>query len=322
MKALSLSGGGSKGAFTGGMLQYMKIEKGMEFDIYSGTSTGTLLQTLTSLNKFDLLKEAYTSITLDDIYKISPFKQGNDPENPKINLAGLLKMHFVKKEPTFGDSSNLRDLIAKFFPEELFEESLAAGKTLIAAVSNLDTAKTETYSSRDVSYEEFCDWTWISCNAVPFTSLVKRNDMYYADGGFTEHMPIRKLIEMGATDITAITTKPLVYKPANKELGRNPLSLLSRMIDVLLWEASERDLEVVKKMALEKDVTLKVYYMPRTLTDNSMYFDKELMSKWWDEGFEHAKELFDGNKTSTKHKEAKKCCVTHKFKKAKRVIKS
>ena len=249
MRGLSLSGGGSKGAFTGGMLQYMKMVAGKEYDIYSGTSTGTLLQTLTSINEFDLLKEAYTSITLDDIYKVSPFKASDDPENPKINIMGILKMHFLEKEPTFGDSHGLKELIHKFFPKELYDKSLDMGKNLIAAVSNFDTAQTEVYSSKELGkdgYEEFCDWTWISCNAVPFTSLVKRNGMYYADGGFTEHMPIRRLIEMGATEIDAINTKPAVYKPVSSDLGRNPLSLLERMIDVLLWEASERDLEVVK----------------------------------------------------------------------------
>ena len=313
IRGLSLSGGGAKGAFVGGMLEYMKMEKGMDFDLYSGTSTGTLLQTLTSINRFDLLKEGYTSITSDDIYEISPFKEGKDPENPKINILGLLKMHFIEKEPTFGDSSKLKELITRFFPKELFDESLAMGKTLIAAVSNLDTAQTETYLSTETTYEEFCDWSWISCNAVPFTSLVKRNDMYYADGGFTEHIPIRKLIEMGATEITAITTKTLDYKPVSKDFGRNPLSLLSRMIDVLLWESSERDLEVVKQMALEKDVTLNIYYMPRNLTDNSMYFDKALMTQWWNEGYEHAKELFDGHKNSSKSMMAKQCVKNYKL---------
>ena len=201
--------------------------------------------------------------------------------------------------------------------------SLDMGKNLIAAVSNFDTAQTEVYSSKELGkdgYEEFCDWTWISCNAVPFTSLVKRNGMYYADGGFTEHMPIRRLIEMGATEIDAINTKPAVYKPVSSDLGRNPLSLLERMIDVLLWEASERDLEVVKDMALERDVKLNIYYMPRTLTDNSMYFDKDIMTKWWDEGYEHAKLLFDGNKNDLNVINVrKKCCVNHTFKKGKKL---
>jgi NTE family protein len=314
MKALILSGGGSKGAYVGGMLEYMKLVDGREYELYLGTSTGTLLQTLTSINRFDKLKEAYTSITLDDIYRVSPFKPGKDPENPKINLWGILNMHFLHKEPTFGDSNGLKDLIYRFFPKDLYDQTLDSGKILVAAVTNMDKAMTEHYSSKELGkegYSEFVDWTWISCNAVPFTSLVKRNEMYYADGGFTEHIPIRKAIEMGATHIDAISTKPMIYAPINKDLGRNPLRLLERMIDILLWESAERDMEVVKNMALKYDVTLNIYHMPRTLTDNSMYFDKDVMTKWWDEGYEYAKELF-GNK----NKEfIASNCIHKKFKK-------
>ena len=45
---------------------------------------------------------------------------------------------------------------------------------------------------------------------------------------------------------------------------------------------AHEDIEVVQKMALENDVKLNIYYMPYKLTDNSMYFDKEVMSEWWD----------------------------------------
>ena len=317
MKALCLSGGGSKGAFVGGMLEYMKLVLKKDYDLYLGTSTGTLLQTLTSLNMFNRLKEAYTSISLSDIYKTSPFKPSKDPENPKINLIGILKMLFIEKKSTFGDSSGLKNLIYNFYPKNLYERTIKNNKNLIVAVSNMDTAKTELYSSKELGingYDDFVFWTWVSCNAVPFTSLVKRNGYHYADGGFTEHVPIRRAIELGATEIDVITTKPFKYNPIKNNIDRNPLSLIERMVDVMLWESAERDIEVVKKMSLEKDVKLNIYYMPRTLTDNSMYFDKNVMSSWWDEGYKHAKQLFNDKDK----KLSKKCCHVHKFKKSKR----
>ena len=43
MRALVISGGGSKGAFAGGVAQYLMQENGCEYDILIGSSTGSLL---------------------------------------------------------------------------------------------------------------------------------------------------------------------------------------------------------------------------------------------------------------------------------------
>ena len=57
MKALVISGGGSKGAFAGGIAQYLIEEKKKDYDLFVGTSTGSLMLTHLSLGKLDELKE-------------------------------------------------------------------------------------------------------------------------------------------------------------------------------------------------------------------------------------------------------------------------
>ena len=42
-KALVISGGGSKGAFAGGVAEYLLKEKNNTYDIFLGTSTGSLM---------------------------------------------------------------------------------------------------------------------------------------------------------------------------------------------------------------------------------------------------------------------------------------
>jgi len=42
-KALVISGGGSKGAFAGGLAQYLIEEERQNYDLFMGTSTGSLL---------------------------------------------------------------------------------------------------------------------------------------------------------------------------------------------------------------------------------------------------------------------------------------
>ena len=56
-KALVISGGGSKGAFAGGVAEYLLKEKKNTYDIFLGTSTGSLMVSHLALGKIDALKK-------------------------------------------------------------------------------------------------------------------------------------------------------------------------------------------------------------------------------------------------------------------------
>jgi len=67
MKALVISGGGSKGAFAGGVAQYLIEDRKRDYDLYLGTSTGSLLIPHLALNKARKIKEIYTSVNQNSI---------------------------------------------------------------------------------------------------------------------------------------------------------------------------------------------------------------------------------------------------------------
>ena len=48
--------------------------------------------------------------------------------------------------------------------------------------------------------------------------------------------------------------------------------------------------ETVVQLAKDEDVVINFYYTPRRLTNNSLVFDKEIMTGWWDEGYHYAKD--------------------------------
>ena len=68
MKALVISGGGSKGAFAGGVAQFLIQEAGNKYDIFVGTSTGSLLISHLALSKLDKIKEIYSNVNQDSIF--------------------------------------------------------------------------------------------------------------------------------------------------------------------------------------------------------------------------------------------------------------
>lgn len=74
MRALVLSGGGSKGAFTAGVTKYLLRDQGMEFDIAVGNSTRSLVGGPALLEgEHDYLSNIYVSVSDSDIFKNSFF---------------------------------------------------------------------------------------------------------------------------------------------------------------------------------------------------------------------------------------------------------
>jgi predicted acylesterase/phospholipase RssA len=73
-KALVISGGGSKGAFAGGVAQYLMKERGNDYDLFLGTSTGSLMVSHLSLGMLDELKTLYTNVNQQSIFSNNPFR--------------------------------------------------------------------------------------------------------------------------------------------------------------------------------------------------------------------------------------------------------
>ena len=73
MRALVISGGGSKGAFAGGVAQYLIEDLHKDYDLYLGTSTGSLLVSHLALQKVEKIKEIYTSVNQNSIFSNCPF---------------------------------------------------------------------------------------------------------------------------------------------------------------------------------------------------------------------------------------------------------
>ncbi|HLW33038.1 MAG TPA: patatin-like phospholipase family protein, partial [Aequorivita sp.] len=115
MRALVISGGGSKGAFAGGVAQYLIDEMNLDYDLFVGTSTGSLLISHLALDKVSKIKTAFTSVNQNSIFSSCPFTIKRDKfggQQIGINHITVLK-NFIKGKKTFGESFNLRKLIEK-----------------------------------------------------------------------------------------------------------------------------------------------------------------------------------------------------------------
>jgi len=288
LKALVISGGGSKGAFAGGVAQYLIEQEGRDYDMYLGTSTGSLLIPHLAAHDIGKLYDIYTHVNQHSIFNINPFvvKKKGDREYVSINYFNTV-LQFIKRKRTFGESKNLRKNIKENFTKEEYDRIRATKEDVIVTVTNLSKNRAEYKSIKDFSYEEFCDWIWISCNLVPFMSLATKDGFEYADGGLACVVPIREAILRGATEVDAIIleSENLEY---NKVLGKNPFSLMINLFGHLSDQVEKGDIAIGRLAAKHRNVKLNLYFTPTKLTENSLIFNKQLMETWWQQGYHYA----------------------------------
>jgi predicted patatin/cPLA2 family phospholipase len=293
MRALVISGGGSKGAFGGGVAQYLLQAKGHKYDILIGSSTGSLLIPHLALGEVDKIHRIYTNVDMNKIFDINPFvvKHKDDVDVVSINHFNVL-LQFFKRKRTFGESYKLRKYIKKNFTLKEFSQLKALGCDIVVTVTNLSKNEVEYKSIKDFEYVDFCDWIWISCNYIPFMSLVEKDNNEYGDGGFSSLVPIREAINRGATEIDVVILETEV-QILPKEIGKNPFSLMIDLFQILLNQVEKHDISIGKLAAKNKNVKLNLYYTPTQLTNNALIFNKNKMKLWWIQGYEYAKNKSD-----------------------------
>ena len=289
MRALIISGGGSKGAFAGGVAQYLIENKKLEYDLFIGTSTGSLLVSHLALKKVEEIKELYTNVTQKDIFNVCPFyiKRKRGIETIGINHFNVLR-NILSGSKTFGESYNLKKLIRSHVTEESFNALKALKADVVVTVSNLSLNQVEYKSVKDFDYEEFMEWVWISCNYTPFMSLVKKDGCEYADGGLGSMVPIEEAISRGATVVDAVILQTEVTQ-LNRMPSLNAFSLLTNMFAFMLDRIEYQNIRIGKFVASNQNAIINFYYTPTVLTTNSLVFNKDKMTSWWKSGFDFAK---------------------------------
>ncbi|MDF0717356.1 patatin-like phospholipase family protein [Muricauda sp. 334s03] len=289
MRALVISGGGSKGAFAGGVAQFLIEEAKHDYDLFVGTSTGSLLISHLALNKLDKIKHIYSNVDQDSIFNNCPFiiKKKHGIETIAINHWNVIK-NFIKGKKTFGESENLRKLIRRSITIEEFNELKQGKMDVVVTVSNLSLNQVEYKSINNCTYDEFIDWIWISSNYTPFMSLAKKNGCEYADGGLGTLVPIEEALNRGATEVDVVVLHTEVNH-LNRMSSKNPFDLITTIFGFMLDRIENQNIRIGKLVANQKDAIINFYYTPTVLTTNSLVFNKERMTLWWKRGYLYAK---------------------------------
>ncbi len=290
MKALVISGGGSKGAYAGGIAQYLIEEKKNEYELFLGTSTGSLMLTHLALGKVEELRDIYSNVDQHTIFSSCPFKiktyKGHVTVG--INHFNTLK-NILRGSKTFGESYHLKEMIDRTVTDQYLQAVKDSHKRLLVTVSNLTLNQVEFKGLDEHSFDDFRDFIWASSNFVPFMSLLIKDSYEYADGGFANMVPIQEAIQQGATEIDAIILETEGTQ-LNRMPSRNPFSLITNLFNYMQIHIEKYNISIGKLEARHQHVKLNLYYTPAVLTTNTLVFRKEKMRQWWDDGFKYADE--------------------------------
>ena len=112
-------------------------------------------------------------IDMDKIFNVNPFivKNKNGMDIVTINHLNVI-WQFLKRKRTFGESKRLLKYIKKSFTVTDFEQLKALKTDILITFTNLSKNEAEYKSIHECTYDEFCEWIWISSNYIPFMSLV------------------------------------------------------------------------------------------------------------------------------------------------------
>ena len=238
--ALVISGGGSKGAFAVGALSYIhqNVRPIDQFDIYCGTSTGSLIVPLAAIGELAVLEKLYTTTRQADV----------------LNMGGIANL---LRSVSLHDATPLKRLIEANLTDAHYNRLVLSGKPVMLATICLQTEQLVHFATQPVATSTAYDVQRIgsaadlrramlasSCQPVFMQPVEWRPGAVpvrqYVDGGVRELTPLQAAIDNGAQTIIAITNSPDQI-PADNRLISKATGMLERTIDLFSEDVSDND---------------------------------------------------------------------------------
>lgn len=309
MKALVLSGGGSKGAFEVGVLRYLHDHEKIEYDIFAGVSvgalnacylaTGSMEETLPILEKV-WFKEVKGNTSIRKQYLLwymvgcvigtSLLSLGTLISAilsaplaftiilGLITLASLyLPYYFLTTVRSVYRTGPLRKIVKKYLDLEKLRTS---GKKLLVGGVAYETGE---YRYADEQNPNIVNWIMASSAFPVFFPLEKIEGLNWTDGGLTNVVPLYDALENGATEIDVILTGPRGETPEN-EYG--VLAQLERALDLMTREIVRNDI-----LFLDKTIKIRVFEPEKKFSYSSLKFDPKHVRETYEHGLKVAEKV-------------------------------
>jgi NTE family protein len=237
-RALVLAGGGSKGAFEVGAIDYLVRENGLDFNIYLGTSVGALNAGVLAQSynyrelcqQANLLKELWLNIKgYRSIYR--------------KNLLGVFSLLYRN---SLYNPEGLKHLIKEYIdPERLFKNRTRFLKVATVAVESGELLYAD---NRTPEYrKDILSYILASASIPLFFPAVKINGKNWYDGGLRDMTPLGAVFREQPDEIVVVLTFPIDQKLAPVLSPAKPqgaLGSILRALEIMSNEISANDLQL------------------------------------------------------------------------------
>lgn len=246
MRALVLSGGGSRGAFQAGVVRAL-AERGARWDVIAGVSVG-------ALNAAFLAQHA-RSETLTAARELRTFwdnVRGNESVYRRWTPFG--KLHSLWRGSLYSTEPLARTVATNLDPEKLRRSDV---KLLVGAVC-LETGE---YRYVDGGTPDIREWV-LASSAFPVAFPPRVIDgRHWIDGGVRDITPITDVLALGPDEIDVVLTAPLGEPMGSMPIRqtRNALHVALRSAYLMSDEVFNGDLDRVPEADRLK---LRIYAPP------------------------------------------------------------
>ncbi|REC32541.1 hypothetical protein CF160_08895 [Enterococcus pseudoavium] len=243
---LVLGGGGARGAYQIGVWKAL-LEKGVQFDVITGTSVGGLNGALIAQGDYNQAVTLWEEIETDKVLDIT-FKEVETLDfsaqiaQLRTFIRTSLRQHGVSAEP-------LRGLLK----ERLDWQKIRASCPLKVATTKVPAFQEVVILLNECSKREMIDWLLASAAFFPMMAMVKIKDDLYVDGGYRNNLPVDIALESPITELIVLDVHgPGIDKKYQLPAGVVELKLASpwSLGDLLLFQ-SDRSAENIDLGYLE-----------------------------------------------------------------------
>lgn len=206
MKALVLSGGGSKGSYQIGVWKALR-KLHIKPEIVTGTSIGAVNGIMIVQNQFHKAQRLWENLNFEQLFNVD---LENETDKKEVYLTYIKE--FIKNK---GMST---DKIENFINEAINTKKFYNSKINYGLVTfNLSELKPNELLKKDIKPEKLKEYVLASATCFPAFKIKNINNEQFIDGGYYDNLPINLAIDMDAKEIIAVDLNEIGLKQKVKD---------------------------------------------------------------------------------------------------------
>lgn len=280
-RALVLSGGGSKGAYSVGVVKAL-FEAGRQYDVVAGVSVGALIGANIAMFPPEQQAAGYSNLERVWTQEVKNNKSIYKNWAPWIltYLWSFWKGGIYSMKP-------LRDILAKEMDLEKLENS---GVEFEVGVVSLQSGQYHAVNltSDPNNLKNAVDWVWASCIFPVLFQSVEIDGEQWVDGGMRNVIPVKSALkypEIKEIDIVLTAPRDGYVSPETKHY-KSALDVGLRSAGLLSDEVYANDLDMICK---NHGVKINIYDPAGLVNEDSFRFDPEEIKKLIELGYQDTK---------------------------------